>query len=131
MLGKNLSTPTKRRTILVRTFITAIDFRARLRFPRVAREPPRRVRSCGVSHGQLQGIEAQHKPNRPRRQRAPSRPIRLMPPASEQSPSAFLISYSSRRSLRLALQSTAGTSSIIKHVLTKPNKKIRTDSNSN
>jgi hypothetical protein len=32
-----------------------------------------------------------HKPNRPRRQRAPSRPIRLMPPASEQSPSAFLV----------------------------------------
>ncbi|MED4008377.1 hypothetical protein P4629_23610 [Priestia aryabhattai] len=28
---------------------TAIDFRARLRFPRAAAEPPRRFRSCGVS----------------------------------------------------------------------------------
>ncbi|MCM3792295.1 MULTISPECIES: hypothetical protein [Priestia] len=28
---------------------TAIDFRARLRFPRAAAEPPRRLRSCGVS----------------------------------------------------------------------------------
>jgi hypothetical protein len=32
-----------------------------------------------------------HKPNHPRRQRAPSWPLRLMPPASGQSPSAFLI----------------------------------------
>ncbi len=30
-----------------------------------------------------------HKSNRPRRQRTPSWPIRLMPPASEQSPSTF------------------------------------------
>jgi hypothetical protein len=29
---------------------TAFDFRGRLRFPRVTREPPRRWRSCGVSH---------------------------------------------------------------------------------
>ncbi|UYP07024.1 hypothetical protein [Priestia megaterium] len=28
---------------------TAVDFRARLRFPRAADEPPRRLRSCGVS----------------------------------------------------------------------------------
>nr|WP_183128436.1 hypothetical protein [Priestia megaterium] len=28
---------------------TAIDFRARLRFPRAAAEPPRRFRSYGVS----------------------------------------------------------------------------------
>ena len=32
---------------------TANDFRAVLRFPRVAREPPRRMRSCGVSHWPL------------------------------------------------------------------------------
>jgi hypothetical protein len=31
-----------------------------------------------------------HKPNRPRRQRTPSSPVRLMPPASDQSPSTFL-----------------------------------------
>jgi len=28
---------------------TAVDFRARLRFPRAPAEPPRRLRSCGVS----------------------------------------------------------------------------------
>ncbi|MBX9993255.1 MULTISPECIES: hypothetical protein [Priestia] len=28
---------------------TAVDFRARLRFPRAAVDPPRRLRSCGVS----------------------------------------------------------------------------------
>ncbi|MEH7590662.1 hypothetical protein V7247_28395 [Priestia megaterium] len=28
---------------------TAVNFRARLRFPRVVDEPPRRLRSCGVS----------------------------------------------------------------------------------
>ncbi|MGG1072227.1 hypothetical protein ABE178_20630 [Priestia megaterium] len=28
---------------------TAVDFRTSLRFPRVADEPPRRLRSCGVS----------------------------------------------------------------------------------
>jgi len=27
----------------------AVDFRARLRFPRAAGEPPRRLRSCGLS----------------------------------------------------------------------------------
>jgi hypothetical protein len=27
---------------------TAVAFRARLRFPRVTREPPRRIRSCGI-----------------------------------------------------------------------------------
>ena len=27
---------------------TAVDFRAKLRFPRAAAEPPRRLRSCGV-----------------------------------------------------------------------------------
>jgi len=30
-------------------FDTAVDFRARLRFPRADAEPPRRIRSCGVS----------------------------------------------------------------------------------
>jgi len=28
---------------------SAVDFRARLRFPRAAAEPPRRLHSCGVS----------------------------------------------------------------------------------
>ncbi|MCM3192254.1 hypothetical protein ABIC37_003008 [Priestia megaterium] len=28
---------------------TAVNFRARLRFPRADDEPPRRLRSCGVS----------------------------------------------------------------------------------
>ncbi|MCQ9283475.1 hypothetical protein NQ129_16915 [Priestia aryabhattai] len=32
---------------------TAVDFRARLRFPRAAAEPPRRLRSCGVSPAPL------------------------------------------------------------------------------
>jgi hypothetical protein len=87
---------------------TAFDFRARLRFPRVTREPPPlRLRGLTCLAAVLRGTC--HKPNRPRRQRAPSRPIRLMPPASEQSTSAFLIGHFSRRSLRLALQSTAGT----------------------
>ena len=31
------------------TYYTAVDFRARLRFPREAGEPPRCLRSCGVS----------------------------------------------------------------------------------
>jgi hypothetical protein len=56
--GTNLLTLTKRRNFSV-GFFTAIDFRARLRFPRVARESPRHLRSCGVPHGQLQGLEAQ------------------------------------------------------------------------
>jgi hypothetical protein len=51
--------------------------------------------SCGRS-GQCETCPALglrgtcHKSTRPRRQRTPSWPIRLMPPASEQSPSAFL-----------------------------------------
>ncbi|MDR7244783.1 hypothetical protein [Priestia megaterium] len=35
------------------TCYTAVDFRARLRFPRAAAAPPRRFRSCGVSPIQL------------------------------------------------------------------------------
>ncbi|NLR43368.1 hypothetical protein [Priestia megaterium] len=31
------------------TCYTAADFRARRRFPRAAAEPPRHLRSCGVS----------------------------------------------------------------------------------
>ncbi len=30
-------------------YYTTVDFRARLRFPRAAAEPPRRFRTCGVS----------------------------------------------------------------------------------
>jgi len=33
----------------VSAWYTAADFRARLRFPRTADEPPRRLGSCGVS----------------------------------------------------------------------------------
>jgi hypothetical protein len=106
--GTKLRNPHQRTTISVKALITANDFRARLRFPRIAREPPRLLRGLKCPAAGLRGTG--HKPNRPRRQRAPYMQIRLMPPASEQSPSAFLISYSSRRSLRLALQSTAGTS---------------------
>ncbi|MEF9464408.1 hypothetical protein [Priestia megaterium] len=29
--------------------LLAVDFRTRLRFPRASGEPPRRLRSCGVS----------------------------------------------------------------------------------
>jgi hypothetical protein len=46
-----------------------------------------------------------------------------MPHASKQSPSAFLISYFSRRSLRLALQSTARTSCMQNGHLNKAKKK--------
>jgi hypothetical protein len=102
----------KDRTFLAQVLITANDFRARLRFPRVTREPPRLcLRGLTCLAAVLRGTC--HKPNRPRRQRAPFRPTRLMPPASEQSTSAFQIGHFSRRSLRLALQSTAGTSQIL------------------
>jgi hypothetical protein len=58
-----------KQTLLLETPLnTAVDFRARFRFPRVTREPPRRCAPVG-SH----------------------------------------ISHFSRRSLRLPLQSTAGT----------------------
>jgi hypothetical protein len=72
-------------------FNTAVDFRGRLRFPRAAGEPPLNpsLREFNCPAAGLRGTC--HKPNRPRRQRTPSWPIRLMPPASEQSPSTFLI----------------------------------------
>jgi len=41
---------------------TVVDFRARLRFPRAAAEPPRRLRSCGVSSVPLFPQESSSRP---------------------------------------------------------------------